>query len=648
MNRRMEVVGRTALVAALLLPGLAGAQGAPRAAMRALVVGSNRGGPGQEDLHFAEDDARRFADVLVEIGGYEPRGVTLLLNPNREQLLSRLDEERGRLQARRDAGEASVFTFYYSGHARSTALSLGNDEVPLGELRQRLLSLPATVRVAILDACQTGAISQIKGATPVGDFSYNSVSDLHAAGAAIMASSTASELSQESEALRSSFFTHYLLVGLRGAADVDLDGRVTLSEAYRYAYHRTLMATASTAVGKQHVTLENDLKGKGEMVLTWPARASAQLDLPAALRAEVVVQKRPGGSVMAEVIKVAGEPMKLALPPGKYLALLRLGESARRCDLALAAGTTTPLLVDGCAEVSLEQATSKVGHADPTPWGIELQGGAIFSRDDGYNRRLTQFGFDGSSGMTISGNLSLTRALGRYLGLVVRFDTLEGSEAKREVAATGAETRTQTFEWQAYGVGAFLRAGVPLVDGAHHAARAARRRAVAGHHALPRQARPARRARDAGRLPARGRGRPRGHAVDPLRLHHPARLHRGAGDEEPDRRRARHGRVELHLRPARGVLGGTREDHALRRARRGAALRRRAGPRATAASSRIRHSTPGAAITCAIGAPTPAWRCNRPPGTARITASRCWAIPRRSRSWWFPPASSRSASSSRP
>jgi len=101
---------------------------------------------------------------------------------------------------------------------------MGRNELPLSQLRQRLIQLPATVTIAILDACQTGAISHIKGAQPTADFSFNSVTDLNSAGLAVMASSSASELSQEADRLRGSYFTHHLVVGLRGAADSDGDG----------------------------------------------------------------------------------------------------------------------------------------------------------------------------------------------------------------------------------------------------------------------------------------------------------------------------------------------------------------------------------------------------------------------------------------
>ena len=125
----------------------------------ALVVGSNRGGDGQEDLLFAHEDARRVASVLTEVGGYEAPRTVVVLDPDREGLLAALARIRESVSAHAERGEPSVFLFYYSGHARARALSLGVDELPLPELRERLADMPATVTLAILDACQSGAIS---------------------------------------------------------------------------------------------------------------------------------------------------------------------------------------------------------------------------------------------------------------------------------------------------------------------------------------------------------------------------------------------------------------------------------------------------------------------------------------------------------
>jgi hypothetical protein len=306
----------------------------------AVVVGTNHGGPGQTELRFAEDDARAVAAVLESLGRYEGGKVQLLIRPSLKEVVEALEGLSVRpAEVRRQGGQVQVL-FYYSGHARASALNLGDEEFPLGDLRTRLLSIPATVTIVLLDACQSGAISRVKGAEPTADFSFNSVSHLETAGIAVMASSTGTELSQESETLRGSYFTHHRFVGMRGAGDADGDGRVTLGEAYRYAYNQTLAATAATAVASQHATLETGLRGKGEVVLSYPAAAGAQMELPAALAGELLVRMEPAGTVMAEMHKVSGQILRLSLPQGSYVAIHRVGSRVRRRDLALGDGRT--------------------------------------------------------------------------------------------------------------------------------------------------------------------------------------------------------------------------------------------------------------------------------------------------------------------
>jgi uncharacterized caspase-like protein len=59
-------------------------------------------------------------------------------------------------------------------------------------------------------------------------------------GYAFLTSSSPDEVAQESDHIGASFFTHYLVSGLRGAADVTGEGKVTLNEAYQFAFNETL------------------------------------------------------------------------------------------------------------------------------------------------------------------------------------------------------------------------------------------------------------------------------------------------------------------------------------------------------------------------------------------------------------------------
>jgi hypothetical protein len=395
-----------ALCACAALCGTAGADvTAPPIATYAIVVGSNAGGPGQTDLRYAEDDARRVAGVLGELGGYAPDAVDVIVHPTPDLLRDRLTRLSTRVNADLTAGRQARVFFYYSGHARATALDLGDQELPLAELRTRLFSVPAALTVVVLDACQSGAFSRVKGAQSAADFSYNSRNQLDATGIAVLASSSGSELSQESEQLRSSYFTHHLLVGLRGAGDTNGDGQVSIDEAYRYAYHQTLLATAETAVGGQHVSLEVDLKGHGEVPLSFPRAATSSIVLPAGLEGKTLVEDRRAKAVVAETYKAKGAAVRIAVAPGDYDVLVRSGTRLSRCPLTAGSGGATLDLARCTSEAIITSAT-KGGRAFVPKQKIELTLFAGPERSDGYTDTLANFGFSEQGLIPISRGLS--------------------------------------------------------------------------------------------------------------------------------------------------------------------------------------------------------------------------------------------------
>ncbi len=358
----------------------------------ALVVGSNRPGPGQAPLAFAEDDAREVADVLRDLGGYAPGRVQVVLNPSARALGAAIDKLDRAVAADAAAGRTPRVFFYSSGHAKASGLSLGPDEFALETLRARLFATRAALTVVVLDACQSGAFSRVKGAEPAADFSYNSRARLDASGVAVLASSTASELSQESDFLRSSYFTHNLLVGLRGAADDNHDGQVSLDEAYRYTYHQTLVATAVTAVGSQHVSVEVDLKGAGEIPLAYPEQATASLTLPADAEGQVLVVKAPARAVVAELRKSKGAAVQVAVAPGRYQVLLRTADRVLRCDAAAGPGAA-PIVLGRCAVEAPIASATKGGAPSGPAWLMSVTLGLGAGRDDAYTQRLDEFGY---------------------------------------------------------------------------------------------------------------------------------------------------------------------------------------------------------------------------------------------------------------
>jgi hypothetical protein len=314
--------------AALLLAALAAAAPAGAAVRRfALVAGEPDGGAGTVRLRYAERDARRIHDILVRVGGVREGDARLLLSQGAGAFRRALAELSQAAAAARGAGDRTLLLVYYSGHAKEDALRLGAGRIPLDELRGVLERAPADVRIGLLDSCRSGAITRAKGVRPAPAFDVKTGEDAGPSGLVLIASSAADEDSQESDAIGASWFTHHLASGLLGGADASGDGRVTLAEAYAYAYARTVGSTASSAGGVQHPVFLYDLGGTGDVVLAELGAAAGGLVFPAPAEGLYVVLDRSGRAV-AEVAKTAGAERRIALPGGRYTVKKRLPDDS--------------------------------------------------------------------------------------------------------------------------------------------------------------------------------------------------------------------------------------------------------------------------------------------------------------------------------
>jgi len=447
---------RLLVLAALLLPAVAHADDG--VATFALIVGSNAGGPGQTDLHYAEDDARRVAETLIELGGYAAGAVDILEHPTPDQVREHLSQLAAKVTTEIAAGRQVRVMFYYSGHARATAIDLGKDQLPLDELRQRLFAVPATLTVVVLDACQSGAFSQVRGAAAAADFSVSSRQHLDATGVAVLASSTGSELSQESKELKAGYFTHHLLVGLRGAGDLDRDGQVSIDEAYRYAYHQTLLSTAETAVGGQHVVLQVDLKGHGQIPLSYPRVATAAIELPSAIEGKALVEDTRAHAVVAELFKAKGAPVRIAVAPGDYQVVVRGGDTIWHCAIATQAIATVDLT--RCTSEPLRVEVYKGAPPPGKPLQLEVIGSIGDERHDGYTDTLKNFGYYDSGGTASQLKLQATWQVDRRLWVGGMVST--SSAPSWSMSVVGGQNRSLGFDWNLETIGGVARALQPF------------------------------------------------------------------------------------------------------------------------------------------------------------------------------------------
>jgi formylglycine-generating enzyme required for sulfatase activity len=237
------------LVTLVAAAGLAAAQGPPEDKERTfvLIVGvEDYADPKITDLSYAEDDAQAVYDFFAE----DPRSPTtkdrvkLLLGKQatRIDVLSAIEEHL----ARRAVGPRDTAILYFAGHGFSDTqgVYLATSDTRLGKLRysavswaelQRLWSqIGAGRRILLADACHSGGIEGLRGpggiakralAVKIAKPNFASV---------VIAATGANELSMEDKNAKHGVFTAALLGGLRGSADKDRDGNVSLGELTGY------------------------------------------------------------------------------------------------------------------------------------------------------------------------------------------------------------------------------------------------------------------------------------------------------------------------------------------------------------------------------------------------------------------------------
>lgn len=346
-----------ALALALALPTLAHGGGG----RFAVIAGNNQGAPGRERLWFAESDADRFRKALQELGDFPEYRVLTVKGGSADAFRDALAETEKRITGARLAGERPLLVVYFSGHAGAGGLEFGAERLSYDELKMLVGRSGADAKIVVVDACEAGTLTQVKGAVAVPTIAFALPQD-DVQGTAFIASTAVGEAAQESAALGGSFFTHHLEVGLRGAADTDGDGQVTLAEAFRYTAAQTVSATAATVTGPQHPTYDFKMSGRGDVVLADLRRGEAHLKLPPD-PGSLYILKGPKG-ILAEV-PASAAAFSLALPAGRYAVERRSKDGRARGDIELARGQD--LLLPKLAPSRYELARAKGGPL-PTEW----------------------------------------------------------------------------------------------------------------------------------------------------------------------------------------------------------------------------------------------------------------------------------------
>lgn len=190
-------------------------------------------------LRYTDDDAYKLSGFLRSPeGGAVPESQMAVLideDAKRDAIIQAL------VRAANQADENDVLIFYFSGHGIEGAfLPVDFDGVhnklPHAEIRDILNISRAKSKIVLADACHSGSLFTAK--TPVSQVleKYYAAFALSKGGLALLLSSRSNEYSLEDNKLRAGVFSYYLMKGVRGIADSNMNGVITVQELFTYLH----------------------------------------------------------------------------------------------------------------------------------------------------------------------------------------------------------------------------------------------------------------------------------------------------------------------------------------------------------------------------------------------------------------------------
>jgi hypothetical protein len=241
----------------------------PRGKIWLAVVGvSNYREPSIGDLDFAKDDAVAVRAYYRQLGVPNEQVIELL---NEHATLANIKRMLGTELVKHAANPDDTVLIYFAGHGQMEAdrsspdsdgyskyllphdanpADLFGSALSMEELSRIVQRLSPERVVLIIDSCFSGAAggrtpyepnAPSRGVIITEEFLTRMANS--GTGRVILTASGSREVAQESHEKRHGIFTYFLLEGLRGAADIDRDGRVDVDEIYKFVSQKVSSAT---------------------------------------------------------------------------------------------------------------------------------------------------------------------------------------------------------------------------------------------------------------------------------------------------------------------------------------------------------------------------------------------------------------------
>ena len=244
----------------------------------ALVVGINQY-QSVRNLKYAVNDAEAFYSLLVEQNQIPEENVILLTD--KQASLKNLRRALG-TQLKKRAGKDDMVIIFFAGHGATEKDASSPDgdglekyllpvdaelddiytsAIPMREISHIFRRIKSERIIFIADSCYSGASGgRTVNVTGIRSSLSEAFLDrvVSGKGTIIITASGANEVSMESEELKHGIFSYFLLEGLKGKADFDDDGLITVDELYPYVSDNVARASGQ----EQHPVKKGMVEGR--------------------------------------------------------------------------------------------------------------------------------------------------------------------------------------------------------------------------------------------------------------------------------------------------------------------------------------------------------------------------------------------------
>ncbi len=336
----------------------------------ALIVGSNHTlDRKQAPLRYADDDAAKLAEVLREADvdvellvsldrdsqATFPDDVARAHAPTRANLLARWAELGKRMQAAKDEGAVVELVVFYSGHGDvgpdgQGFLTLDDGKLTRADLFGKVLAGSiASHNHVLIDACRSEQFvlsrgrSRWKSDQAEGGYgeAVKRYLDQHHLGAfpntGVVLAHSVDQQTHEWERYRGGIFTHELVSGLRGGADLNGDGHIEYSELG--AFVSAANSSVDDPRARLQVVVRPPANDERRPLLVHPALLGTRVLLLTGDTPDLWTVEDGRGVRVADVRRTGERPGYLRLPEGE-LAIARerpSDEGTRREETTIAA-----------------------------------------------------------------------------------------------------------------------------------------------------------------------------------------------------------------------------------------------------------------------------------------------------------------------